>query len=136
MKSGEWVLLAQLTEKPMKDLIVPNVPTIQKIARSDEQRLLLKYGTSTPNDFGKVYVLPPGVPADRAQAIETAFARVFNDKDLRADADKGQLGDRPADRQFDPKARHRVFRHAGRREEQASDRAQDAGKKITSSDLC
>ena len=91
IKSGEWVLLAQLTEKPMKDLIVPNVPTIQMIARSEEQRLLLKYGTSTPNDFGKVYVLPPGVPADRAGALETAFARVFNDKGLRADADKGKL---------------------------------------------
>ena len=60
VKSGEWVILAQLTETPMKDLIIPNVPTIQKIARSEEQRLLLKYGTSTPNDFGKVYVLPPG----------------------------------------------------------------------------
>lgn len=91
VKSGEWVVLAQLTEKPMKDLIVPNVPTIQMIARSEEQRLLLKYGTSTPNDFGKVYVLPPGVPADRAQALESAFARVFNDKDLRADANKGKL---------------------------------------------
>jgi tripartite-type tricarboxylate transporter receptor subunit TctC len=91
IKGGEWVLLAQMTEKPMKDLIVPNVPTIQTIARSEEQRLLLKYGTSTPNDFGKVYILPPGVPADRAQAIENAFARVFNDKELRADADKGKL---------------------------------------------
>lgn len=91
VKGGEWVVLAQMTEKPMKDLIVPNVPTIQMIARSEEQRLLLKYGTSTPNDFGKVYVLPPGVPADRAQAIETAFARVFNDKELRADAEKGKL---------------------------------------------
>jgi tripartite-type tricarboxylate transporter receptor subunit TctC len=91
IKSGEWVLLAQMTEKPMKDLIIPNVPTIQMISRSEEQRLLLKYGTSTPNDFGKVYVLPPGVPADRAQALETAFARVFNDKELRADAEKGKL---------------------------------------------
>ena len=91
VKSGEWVLLAQMTEKPMKDLIVPNVPTIQMISRSEEQRLLLKYGTSTPNDFGKVYVLPPGVPADRAQAMEAAFTRVFRDKDLLADANKGKL---------------------------------------------
>ena len=53
--------------------------------------LLLKYGTSTPNDFGKVYVLPPGVPADRAAALEAAFASVFKDKELRADADKGRL---------------------------------------------
>ena len=91
VKSGEWILLAQLTEKPMRDLIVPNVPTIQQIARSEEQRLLLKYGTSTPNDFGKVYVLPPGAPADRAAALEAAFAKVFKDKDLIADADKGRL---------------------------------------------
>ncbi len=91
IKNREWVVLAQLTEKPIKDLIVPNVPTIQQIARSEEQRLLLKYGTSTPNDFGKVYVLPAGVPAERAQALETAFSRVFKDKDLGADAAKGKL---------------------------------------------
>ena len=91
VKSGEWVVLAQLCEKPMKDLIVPNVPTIPQIARSDEQRLLLKYGTSTPNDFGKVYVLPPTVPADRAAALEDAFAKVFKDKEMIADADKGRL---------------------------------------------
>ncbi|MBM4264028.1 MAG: hypothetical protein FJ145_21725 [Deltaproteobacteria bacterium] len=91
VKSGEWVVLAQLTEKPLKDLIVPNVPTIQQIARSDEQRLLLKYGTSTPNDFGKVYVLPPATPADRAAALEAGFARVFKDKGFLADADKARL---------------------------------------------
>jgi tripartite-type tricarboxylate transporter receptor subunit TctC len=91
IKSGEWVLLAQLCEKPMKDLIVPNVPTIPMIARSDEQRLLLKYGTSTPNDFGKVYVLPTGTPADRAQALEVAFERAMKDKDLLAEAEKGHL---------------------------------------------
>ena len=95
VKSGEWVLLAQLCEKPMKDLIVPNVPTIPMIARSDEQRLLLKYGTSTPNDFGKVYVLPTGTPADRAQALELAFDRAMKDKELLAEAEKGHL-------EFDP----------------------------------
>jgi len=91
VRSGEWVLLAQLCEKPMKDLIMANVPTIPQIARSEEQRLLLKYGTSTPNDFGKVYVLPPTVPAERAAAIEDAFAKVFKDKELVADANKGRL---------------------------------------------
>jgi tripartite-type tricarboxylate transporter receptor subunit TctC len=91
IKSGEWVVLAQLCETPMKGLIVPNVPTIPMIARSDEQRLLLKYGTSTPNDFGKVYVLPAGVPADRAAALEQAFARTMKDKELLAEAAKGHL---------------------------------------------
>ncbi|MBI1997199.1 MAG: hypothetical protein HYS66_12115 [Deltaproteobacteria bacterium] len=95
VKNGEWIVLAQLSEKPIKDLIIPNVPTISQIAKTNEQRLIMKYGTSTPNDFGKVYVLPPGAPADRAGALEAAFARVMADKELLADADKGKL-------EFDP----------------------------------
>ena len=91
VKSGEWLVLAQLSEKPIKDLIIPNVPTITQIAKTDEQRLIMKYGTSTPNDFGKVYVLPPGTPVDRAMALENAFVKVFRDKELIADANKGKL---------------------------------------------
>ena len=91
MKSGEWLLLAQLSEKPIKDLIIPNVPTIPEIAKSEEHRQLLKFGTSTPNEFGKVYVVPPGTPPDRAMALEKAFERVFTDKELQADAVKGKL---------------------------------------------
>jgi tripartite-type tricarboxylate transporter receptor subunit TctC len=91
IKSGEWVVLAQLSEKPIKDLIVPNVPTIPQLAKTDEQRLLLKFGTSTPNDFGKVYIVPPGTPPDRAVALEHAFSKVFSDKELQADAAKGKL---------------------------------------------
>src|SRR3990167_4348277 len=91
VKNGEWIVLAQLSEKPIKDLIIPNVPTIPQIAKTNEQRLILKFGTSTPNEFGKVYVLPPGAPADRAAALEQAFAKVFADKELLADAGKGKL---------------------------------------------
>lgn len=91
IKSGEWLVLAQLTEKPLKDLIIPNVPTIPMIAKNNEQRLILKYGTSTPNDFGKVYVLPPGVPADRAKALESAFEQAFVDKELQADSERAKL---------------------------------------------
>src|SRR5690349_4814457 len=91
VKTGEWLVLAQFSEKPIKDLIVPNVPTIPQIVKTDEQRLLLKFGTSTPNDFGKVYVVPPGTPADRAAALESAFEKVFADKELQADAAKGKL---------------------------------------------
>ena len=91
VKNGEWVVLAQLSDKPIKDLIVPNVPTIPMIAKTDEQRLILKYGTSTPNEFGKVYVLPPGVPAERTHALEAAFAKTFADKEFLADTEKGKL---------------------------------------------
>jgi tripartite-type tricarboxylate transporter receptor subunit TctC len=90
-KSGDWLVLAQLSEQPIRDLVAPNVPTIPMIARNNEERQLLKFGTSTPNEFGKVYVLPPGAPADRAAALEAAFAKAFSDKELLADAAKGRL---------------------------------------------
>lgn len=91
IKNGEWLVLAQLSDKPLRDLIVPNVPTIPMIAKTTEQRLILRYGTSTPNEFGKSYVLPPGVPGDRAQALENAFVKTFADKEFLAEANKGKL---------------------------------------------
>ena len=84
-------MLAQLSEKPIKDLPTANVPTILMIARNNEERQILKFGTSTPNEFGKVYVLPPEAPPDRAAALEAAFAKAFADKELLADAAKGRL---------------------------------------------
>jgi len=62
-----------------------------QIANNSEQRELLKFGTSTANEFGKVYVVPRGTPADRAAALESAFTKVFTDKELQADAVKGKL---------------------------------------------
>jgi tripartite-type tricarboxylate transporter receptor subunit TctC len=90
-KGGEWLILAQFAEKPLKDLPIPNVPTIPMFAKNSEQQQLLKFGTSTPNEFGKVYVLPPGAPPERAAALEAAFAKAFADKEVLADADKGRL---------------------------------------------
>ena len=53
--------------------------------------MLLRYGTLAPNQFGKVYMLRPGVPADRAAALEAAFARTFADRNFQAEAEKSQL---------------------------------------------
>src|ERR1051325_174238 len=90
-KNGEWTILAQLGDEPLPDLPSPNVPTIPMLAKNDEQRQLLRFGTSVPNQFGKVYLLAAGVPPDRAMALETAFARAFADKELLAEAEKGRL---------------------------------------------
>jgi len=89
VKAGKLNALA--VTNPKRSPIVPNVPTVAQIAKTDEQRLLLKFGTSTPNAFGKVYVVPPGTPVDRAAALESAFEKVFADKELQADAAKGKL---------------------------------------------
>ena len=89
--SGDWSVIAQLTDHPLPDLPAHNVPTIADLTKDANQRLLLRYGTSAPNQFGKVYMLPMGVPGDRAAALENAFARTFADKNFLADAEKGKL---------------------------------------------
>lgn len=94
-KTGEWLILAQLSDDPIADLPSPNVPTIQRLAKSDEQRQLLRFGTSVANQFGKVYVMAPSVPADRVAALEAAFTRTFADKKFLADAEKGRLDIEP-----------------------------------------
>jgi len=90
-KSGEWLILAQLSDKPLPDLIFPNIPTIPAIAKTEEQKQLLRFGTSVPNQFGKVYVMAPGVPADRAMALESAFMKTMADKEFLGEAEKGKL---------------------------------------------
>jgi tripartite-type tricarboxylate transporter receptor subunit TctC len=91
LKSGEWLTLAQMGDRPIKDLPFPNIPAIAGITRNEEQRQLLSFGTSVPNQFGKVYVLAPGVPPERAAALEAAFMKALADKELLAEADKGRL---------------------------------------------
>lgn len=89
--SGDWSVIAQLTDQPLPDLPAHNAPTIADLTKDANQRLLLRYGTSAPNQFGKVYMLPMGVPGDRAAALENAFAKTFADKNFLADAAKGKL---------------------------------------------
>jgi tripartite-type tricarboxylate transporter receptor subunit TctC len=92
IKSGEWVILAQIGEEPIPDLPnSKNIPTIPMLAKTAEQRQLLRFGIAAPNQFGKIYVLPPGAPQDRVSALEAAFTKTFADKEFLAEADKGRL---------------------------------------------
>ncbi len=90
-KSGEWSVLAQLTDQPLRDLPSGNIPTIPDLTKNQSQRMLLRYGTSAPNQSGKVYMLPRTVPADRAAALEAAFTKTLADKIFLSDAEKGKL---------------------------------------------
>jgi tripartite-type tricarboxylate transporter receptor subunit TctC len=51
----------------------------------------LRFGIAGPNQFGKIYVVPPGTPPDRAAALEAAFSKTFEDKEFLAESEKGRL---------------------------------------------
>ena len=90
IKSGEWLVLAQIGEEPIPDLPnSKNIPTIPLVAKTTEQRQLLRFGIAAPNQFGKIYVLPPGTPPERVSALETAFTKTFADKEDLTEADNG-----------------------------------------------
>jgi len=91
IKNGDWQILAQLGENPIAEMPVKNVPTIPQIGKTEEQRQLLRFGAAAPNQFGKVYAVPPGTPAERSAALETAFVKTFADKEFLADAEKAKL---------------------------------------------
>lgn len=99
LKSGEWIILAQLSDNPIADLPGRNIPTIPVIAKTEEQRQLLRFGAAAPNQFGKVYVVPSAVPQDRAAALEAALTKTFSDKEFLSDAEKGRLEIEPVSAQ-------------------------------------
>jgi len=84
----KFTVLMQLALEKHPDL--PDVPLIVDLAKTDEQRQLLKL-IFARQVMGRPYLAPPGVPKDRADALRKAFMDTMNDKDFRADADKAKM---------------------------------------------
>jgi tripartite-type tricarboxylate transporter receptor subunit TctC len=87
-------VLVQLALRKHPDL--PNVPLIMDLAKTDEQKQILKL-IFARQTMGRPYLAPPGIPADRAEALRKAFMDTMNDKDFLADTDKAKLEITPVD---------------------------------------
>jgi tripartite-type tricarboxylate transporter receptor subunit TctC len=81
-------ILVQLGIGKHEDL--PNVPTAQDFAKSPEDKVILDL-LLTPQLIGRPYFGPPGMPADRAQALRDAFNATLQDPELLAEAAKQKL---------------------------------------------
>ena len=86
--------LLQLSVKGHRDLNERKVPRAVEFARNDEERAVMELIFSQ-GVFGRPYVLPPGVPADRVAALRKAFMAAFADQGLAAEADKMRLDREP-----------------------------------------
>ncbi|MPZ39589.1 MAG: hypothetical protein GEU95_16335 [Rhizobiales bacterium] len=80
----------QLSTKGHAELNAMKVPLATEFARTKEDRqameLVLSQGV-----FGRPFVLPPGVPQERADALRKAFVAAMTDPALIADAKKANL---------------------------------------------
>ena len=82
--------LVQLSNAGHSDLNKRGVPRAAEFARSDDDRKTIELVFSQ-GVFGRPYVLPPGVPAERVAALRKAFIAALDDKALRAEATRMQL---------------------------------------------
>jgi hypothetical protein len=69
---------------------LPDVPLIMDLAKSDEQKQVLKL-IFARQVMGRPFLAPPGVPKDRAEALRKAFMDTMQDRDFLAESEKAQL---------------------------------------------
>lgn len=90
----DWVkdkkihLLVQLALEKHPDL--PDVPVIVDLAKTTEQRQIIKL-IFARQVVGRPYLAPPGIPKDRLEILRKAFMETMVDKDFLADANKSKL---------------------------------------------
>ena len=83
-------VLVQLSNKGHPDLNKRGVPLAEELAKTDDDKRVIRLVFSQ-GQFGRPYVLPPEVPAERVAALRMAFMQALGDKTLRAEAAKMQL---------------------------------------------
>jgi tripartite-type tricarboxylate transporter receptor subunit TctC len=85
MASGRFRPIVQFGLKKSPDL--PGVPGIYDFAKSDADREVFDIAFGT-HALGRPLLAPPGVPAERVQALRAAFTRTMQDPGYVADIQK------------------------------------------------
>src|SRR5258707_1479092 len=84
----KFTVLVQLALDKHPDL--PDVPLVVDLAKTDEQRQILRL-IFARHVMGRPVVAPPNIPPDRAAALRDAFMATMKDKDFLSDTDKAQM---------------------------------------------
>ncbi len=88
VKDKKISLLLQLALAKHEDL--PDVPLATDLAKTDEQRQILKLFFAR-QVMGRPFVGPPGIPPERTQALRQAFMDTMKDPNFLADARNSRL---------------------------------------------
>jgi tripartite-type tricarboxylate transporter receptor subunit TctC len=92
IKSGKINILFQLGLQ--KDPDLQNIPLLLDMARTEEQRQILK-AAFTNYEFGMAFAAPPALPGDRTIALRKAFMDTLTDPAFLKDASEEHLEVRP-----------------------------------------
>jgi tripartite-type tricarboxylate transporter receptor subunit TctC len=89
LDSGEVIVVLQPTPKPLPDL--QKVPLAISFAKTEEARQLIQVGIHEQYQVLRLYVLPPGTPKERTEALRKAFQDTMKDPEFKAEMDKARL---------------------------------------------
>ena len=89
VQSGDYVVLTQLTETPIKDL--EQVPLALDLAPDEQTKQFIRLGIIVPAKILRPFVVSPEVPEQRADALRQAFMSTMTDAEFVKDAEKAQL---------------------------------------------
>src|SRR6266581_4373739 len=90
LESGRTHIIAQLASRGHREMNRMGIPLAIDFAKSDEDRRVIDL-IYRQLVFGRPYILPPGVPADRVAALRKAFMDTFRDPEIIAEAARMQL---------------------------------------------
>jgi tripartite-type tricarboxylate transporter receptor subunit TctC len=88
MAQNKIRLLAQLTT--VKNPLFADVPLILDFARNERERQAMELVLSAQL-WGRPFVMPPGVPAERVAAMRKGFTEMVKDPEFLADAKKANI---------------------------------------------
>jgi tripartite-type tricarboxylate transporter receptor subunit TctC len=81
-------LLLQASIEPDPELAKLGVPLPWRYIKNDTDRGAIEVMVAFQQAFGKSYLVPPEVPAERVEVLRKAFAAALSDPELLAEADK------------------------------------------------
>lgn len=93
VQSGEYSILLQISPEPIKEL--GDMPTIAQLAKTDEQRRLIRLTTTVPYQFARAFLVGPKVPKERVAELRRAFDATMTDPAFLAEAKRGRLEVKP-----------------------------------------
>jgi tripartite-type tricarboxylate transporter receptor subunit TctC len=85
VKEGKLKIILHVEDTPFEE--DPSVPSIYEFAKTEKQKQMLRFLFSS-TEFGRPYVAPPEVPAERVAALRKAFADTLKDPALIEEAKK------------------------------------------------
>ncbi len=87
LKSGDLVAVFAISSKRLPEY--PDVPAMTEFGSAADKTLMEIYASA--GTIGRALAFPPGVPADRVQALRAAFVKMLEDADFKAEVTKANV---------------------------------------------